>query len=272
MVIVQGGLDVPLDRVLLLLRAGGDAEVKHGAAAEPEALVLGQPALAPWPHLKAVLVLVLSHGAGDRVGAGPGLGEVGAVGPAVHGRGQDHSSLVLQAHAAGLAAAGPGGEVGHHAVVGAGDEAGLLQRRPVGEELADAVGHHRAVGGAHALDAAPLDAVLRRDAGGRAQTQLVGEKGHEDARPPFGHLPLKKVLVPLADFEAVALALGLVRVPTVGVVRGPALAVDAPHRPHLNSARATLLAHTSSPLAWQRQRQRESVSQHQLHHEREKST
>lgn len=80
------------------------------------------------------------------------------------------------------------------------------------------------------------------------QLELVGEERDKNTRPPVRHLPLKEVLVPLAHLEAAALALWLIGMLAVGVVGGPALSVDAPYCPGLNSARATFLPQTLPPL------------------------
>lgn len=96
--------------------------------------------------------------------------------------------------------------------------------------------------------------MLRRDALGRPELELVGEERDEDTGAPVGNLPCEEVLVPLADLEAVALALGLVNVLAVGVVRGPALHVDAPYCPGLNPPGAALLPHTLPPLACEQDR------------------
>ena len=169
---------------------------------------------------------------------------------AEHGRGQHVAGAVLQAGAAAPAAARPGGEGRHHAVLRARDEAGLLRPRPLGEELADAGGHRRAVGRAHAADRAPLDAVLRRHALLGAGPQLVGRDGRQEAAAPGRHLPLEEVLVPLAHLEARPPALGPVGLRAVGVVGGPALGVDAPQRAGLEAARAALLPRAVTPLTW----------------------
>lgn len=52
---------------------------------------------------------------------------------------------MLEARAARSTAAGPGGEIGHDAVVWTRDQAGLLQRQARGEEIAYSVRDGRAV-------------------------------------------------------------------------------------------------------------------------------
>ena len=64
--------------------------------------------------------------------------------------------------------------------------------------------------------------------------------------------------MPLAHLEAVAAALGPVRLRAVGVVGGPALRMDAPQGPGLDSTRAALLPCAMTPLTWRRGRQTES--------------
>ncbi len=81
---------------------------------------------------------------------------------------------MLETHPACLTAAGPGGEIRYDAVVRAGDQAGLFERRPRGKELTYPRRNHRAVCVAHAVDLAPLDAVLGRDALHRPRFELVG--------------------------------------------------------------------------------------------------
>lgn len=73
------------------------------------------------------------------------MGEVGAVGSSVHRCRQHVPGPMLEARAARSTAAGPGGEIGHDAVVWTWDQAGLLQRRARGEEIAYSVRDGRAV-------------------------------------------------------------------------------------------------------------------------------
>lgn len=101
MVVVVGSLCVPLDCVFLL---GAGVEIHRGPATEQDALVMGEATLAPRPNFKAVLVLAFPSRTGLEARTNPGLGQVGAVGPSVHGRGQDVSSPMLQASTTGLAA------------------------------------------------------------------------------------------------------------------------------------------------------------------------
>lgn len=54
--------------------------------------------------------------------------------------------------------------------------------------------------------------------------------------------------MPLTHFETRPLALRFVCVAAVGVVRGPALGVDAPHGPGLHSTCSTFLSNTPAPL------------------------
>lgn len=107
--------------------------------------MMGQATLAPRPHLKAVLILVLPCRAGHGIRTSPGLGQVGAVSPSVHGCGQDVSSPMLKADTAGLAAARPGSVIRHHTVLGTGDEARLLRGWLMGKELAYPRGDRSAV-------------------------------------------------------------------------------------------------------------------------------
>lgn len=101
-------LGVRFDRAVFLRAA---AEIHCGPTAQQDVLEMGYAAFAPGPDFKAVLVLPLPSGAGYRARTSPGLRQVGTVCPSVHGRGQDVSSPMLQTSAAGLATAGPGGEV-----------------------------------------------------------------------------------------------------------------------------------------------------------------
>lgn len=254
---VSGAFKVTLDRVLL--RCGGP-KIQRGLPPEPGVLHVWHSALAPLAHLEAVPVLILPLWAGQGVVAGPDLGEVGTVGAPVHGRGQDHPSPVLEASAAGPAADRPVREGGYHAVVWAGDEAGLLCRGPRGKELAYALRHGRAVGLAHALYQASLDPVLCGHALGCPQFDLIGEVGREDAGTPLRHGPLKELLVPLAHLEAPPLALGFLCMGAVGVVGGPTLCVNAPYRPGLDPPGATLLTHTPAPLTCRMNKKTELLS------------
>lgn len=161
---VVGAADLTLHRVSL---AGVGPKVQRGATAEPHLLVVGQPALGPWPHLQAVPVFPLAPGARAEVLTGSGLCEVRAAGSSVDGRGEDGPAAMLQADPAARTAGRPAGEVGHDAGPGAGDEAGLFLGRPAGEELAYALRHSAVVRGAHAAHAAPLHAMLRHHALGR---------------------------------------------------------------------------------------------------------
>lgn len=106
--VVIRALCVQCDRVVL---TGAGAEVHRGPTAQQGVFVTGRPALAPGSYFKAVLVFALPSRAVSSVRASPGFCQVGAVHPSVHGRGQDVSSPMLQASAAGFAAAGPRGEV-----------------------------------------------------------------------------------------------------------------------------------------------------------------
>lgn len=81
---------------------------------------------------------------------------------------------MLETRATCSTAAGPGGEIRYDAVVRAGDQAGLFERRPWGKELAYPRRNHRAVCGAHTVDFPPLDAVLGRDAPRRPRFELIG--------------------------------------------------------------------------------------------------
>lgn len=212
---------------------------------------MGQPARGPRPGFKAVLVFALPGRALGGTGTSPGLGQIGALGAAVHGRGQDVTSPVLQAGAARLAATRPGGEVRDHAVLRAGDETRLLHGRLRREELAYPRGDGGTVGGACAVHVAPLDAVLCRDAVGRPRCRrqlVVGEEGDECAAAPVRHLPPEEVLVPVAHLEAAPLHFRLVSVLAVAVVGRPALRVDAPRRPRLGPGGAALLSHALAPL------------------------
>lgn len=92
---------------------------------------------------------------------------------------------MLEARAASSTAAGPGGEIGHNAVVRAGDQASLFESRSWGEELAYPLRNSRAVRGSHAMDFPSLDAVLGRDALRNPRFELVGPEGGQNARPPF---------------------------------------------------------------------------------------
>lgn len=98
--------------------------------------------------------------------------------------------------------------------------------------------------------------MLCRDALGSPQLELAGEERDKDTAPPGRHFPLEEVLVPVADFEAVALALGLVAVLAVGMMGGPALRVDTPYCPGLDAAGATLLSDTLTPLACNQDKRR----------------
>lgn len=214
---------------------------------------MGKPALTPGPYFKAVLVLALPSSAVDRVRASPGLCQVGAVCTSVHWCGQDISSPVLQASSAGFAATWPGGEGWNYTVLGAGDETRLLHRWFLGKELTYPRGDCGPVWSAYTVDFTPLDAMLCCNALGRPQRELVGKERGENTAPPVRHLPLKEVLVPVAHLKAVSLAFWLVHVLAVGVVGSPALHVDAPYRPRLNPARATVLPDTVAPLACNRE-------------------
>lgn len=81
-----------------------------------------------------------------------------------------------------------------------------------------------------------------------SQLELIGKERDKNTAPPVRHLPLKEVLVPVTDLEAVPLAFWLVHVLAVGVVGSPALSVNTPYCPCLNPARTTLLPNTLTPL------------------------
>lgn len=96
------------DGVVLM---GVGTVIQNGPSVEDGVLVLWESALAPGSYFKAVLVLPLPSGTVRQCCASSGLGEVGAVRPSVHRRGQDVPSPVLQANPACFAATGPGREV-----------------------------------------------------------------------------------------------------------------------------------------------------------------
>lgn len=172
--VVLGALDMPFHGVPLGISC---AEVQHGPSAHPKPLVLRLPALAPGADFKAVVMLAFPYRTGQEVCANPRLGEVRAVSTAVHRRSQHMSGPMLETRAACSTAAGPGGEIGYNAVVRAGDQAGLLERRSRGEEFTYPLRNRRAVRGAHAMDFASLDAVLGRDALRSPRFELVGLEG-----------------------------------------------------------------------------------------------
>lgn len=103
------------------------------------------------------------------------------------------------------------------------------------------------------MDGAPLNAVLRRDAVGSPQSELVGQEGNEKTGPPVRDVPLKEVLVPVAHLIARPLAVRFRRVPAVGVMAGPAVHMDAPQCSGLDPTRTTLLPDTLTPLAWKKE-------------------
>lgn len=118
------------------------------------------------------------------------------------------------------------------------------------------------------MDLPPLDAVLRCDAFGRPQLQLVGEERDEDTAAPVGHLPLEEVLVPVTDLEAGPATQRLVGAWAVGVVGGPALQVNAPHASCLNPIRTAHVSHALTPLTWGEERGESiTASQTDLKHE-----
>lgn len=99
------------------------------------------------------------------------------------------------------------------------------------------------------MDFAPLDAMLCCNALSCPQLELIGKERDKNTAPPLRQLPLKEVLVPIADLKALASAFRLVDVLTVRVVGCPALRVDTPYCPRLNPARTTFLPDTMTPLA-----------------------
>lgn len=142
-VVVQlGALDMPFHSVPLGISR---AEVQHGPSAHPKPLVLRLPALAPGADFKAVVMLAFPNRTGQKVRAIPRLGEVRTVSTSVHRRSEHMPGPMLETPAASSTAAGPGGEIGHNAVVRAGDQAGLFERRSRGEELTYPLRNSRAV-------------------------------------------------------------------------------------------------------------------------------
>ena len=185
--------------------------------------------------------------------AGVELGQVGAGLAAKQRRRQHPADPVLQTGAAGLGAGRPGAELGHHAVPGAGDEAGLLQARLGLKVLADGVFGGPGVGLLHAGYLAGLEALLAPGAhAGRRRRRVAlhagaAAHGHRQAAVPGAQLPVVHVLVPVAHAEAALLVVGPAGVLAVGVQGGPALRVGAPYRPALAAPRATLAAHAAAP-------------------------
>lgn len=87
---------------VVLTVAGG--KVHCGPPTQQGVLVVGESALAPRPYFKAVLVLALPSRTVNRARTSPELCQVGTVCTSVHWCGQDMSSPMLQASAAGFAA------------------------------------------------------------------------------------------------------------------------------------------------------------------------
>ena len=227
--------------------------------------------LVPAPHALAPPPLGLAGGPGLREGTGaPGpdpetvhplwgrartrragveLCEVGASAAPEHGGHQDAADTVLEAGATGLGAGGPGRVLGHHAVLWAGDEAGLLQTRLGLKVLTDGVvrmGPVRPERAAHLPQLSPLLPAV-------AQGQLrgpVGPRRDRHALVPGTQMPVVQVLVPVAHAEAVPLVGGPLGLVAVGVEGGPAVHVGTPDGTALAATGAAVAAHASPPRPW----------------------
>lgn len=198
------------------------AKIQHGFPSCHCVVTMGQPALAPGPHLEAVGVLLFPEGTSSHF-AEPGLSQVGARGTPIQ-RGSNNGACPVP-HGPGTAptALGPGREVGDDAVPRARHQAGLLKGWPGCEMLADLAGDGAPVQLLEAAGAAVLQAVLRHDAG----PSLTA--GHAGA--PSRNLPLEQLQVPVADLKAPPVAFGLLLLVAVRVVGRPALGVGAPDSP-----------------------------------------
>ena len=188
--------------------------------------------------------------------AGVELGQVGAGLAAKQRRRQHPADPVLQTGATGLGAGRPGAELGHHAVPGAGDEAGLLQPRLGLKVLADGVFGRPGVGLLHAGHLAGLEALLAPGAhAGRRRRRVAlhagaAAHGHRQAAVPGAQLPVVHVLVPVAHAEAALLVVGPAGVLAVGVQGGPAVHVGAPDGAALAAAGSAVAAHAPPPWPW----------------------
>lgn len=197
-------------------------KIQHGSPSRHCIVMMGQPALAPGPHLEAVGVLLFPEGTSSHF-AEPRLSQVGARGTPIQ-RGSDNGACPVP-HGPGTAptALGPGGEVGDDAVPRARHQAGLLEGRPGCEMLADLAGDSAPVQLLEAAGAAALQAVLRCD----ASPGLTA--GHTGA--PSRNLPLEQLQVPVADLKAPPVAFRLLLLVAVRVMGCPALGVGAPDGP-----------------------------------------
>lgn len=214
---------------------------------------MGQTALTPSPHFKAVLVLALCNRAFSRVSTSPGLSQVWAICPSVYWCGQDMSSPVLQTSTTSFAANWPRGKIWNHTVLRAGNQAHLLHGWFLGKELTNPWADCASVRSADTVNVALLNAMLRRNTLGCLLLELVGKKRDKNTSSPIRKLPFKEILVPVTDLKALPFALWLVHVLAVRVVGCPALHVNTPYCPRLNPTRTTLLPDTLTPLAWKKE-------------------
>lgn len=156
-------------------------------------------------------------------------------------------SAVLKPIAAGLGALGPGGELGHDAVLPARDEARLLLPRLRLKVLADDILSWDPVGLLDTGDVPCLDALLPSEALLRF---LVAAGEDRPALVPAADLPVVQLLVPVTDTETALLVVRPLRLLAVCGQCGPALHVGTPHRSCLDASWTTFISHASPPWTW----------------------
>lgn len=156
-------------------------------------------------------------------------------------------SAVLEPIAAGLGALGPGGELGHDAVLPARDEARLLLPRLRLKVLADDIVSWNPIGLLYTGDVPGLDAFLPSEA---LQGLLMAAGEDRPALVPAADLPVIQLLVPVTDSEAALLVVRPLWLLAVGGQRGPALHMGTPHRSCLDASWTAFISHASPPWTW----------------------
>lgn len=255
-------LDVPISALLpilpvpvsLLLDEFPGLGIPHGLSSVPCTLLalaappglprrpgVGHGARAPGPHVQAGRALVRLARAGP---AHLELRQVGAARAAEPGRRCHVAGAVLEPAAARLGALGPGGELGHDAVLRAGDEAGLLQQRLGLEVLADDILRGAVFLLLHARDLSHLNAFCPLHAR-QGLLQAFGDDGL--TRTPGSQPPVVQLFVPVTDSEAMLLVAGSLGLLAVCVQRRPSFHMRTPHRPGLDASWAAFISHASAP-------------------------
>lgn len=218
-----------------------------------------QSTFTPRSYFKAESIFLFAKRTGNGSVTGPGLGQVGALRPAIERGSDGRPRPVLQLLLTALAALGPRGELRYDTIPGAGNEASLFCGRLRGKVFTNLIYHPGSVQLLNAAHGPVLQPVLRRHAVRGPRRGLAGAGGNQHATVPVGDLPLEEVAVPVTHPEATSVLGRPVVLVAVGEGTRPPFHVETPQRATLHSSRSTV-ARTPSPGAYGR-KTRASVTQ-----------